>query len=77
MGHINHSKNADPSRPKNKRLVIRKAIPMDPNAPRRSAFREVIIPERTAYKFKDKDVFEMSSKTNKQAKVKTKIKKKK
>tara|TARA_R110002073_G_scaffold23918_3_gene81143 strand:- start:726 stop:935 length:210 start_codon:yes stop_codon:yes gene_type:complete len=67
---INHTKNANPQRPKHQKLKIQKAKPMSPTEPRITAFQEVIIPPRTAYKFKEKDVFETNSK-------KTKIKKKK
>jgi len=73
MAYINKTKNANPNRSKKDKVTIRKAKPMSPTEPRRTAFQEVIIPPRTAYKFKDKDVFET---TQKKAKVKTKIKKK-
>jgi len=72
---INHTANANPQRPKAKKLRIRKAIPMDENAPRRVAFREVIIPPKTQNNFKLKDVFEVS-KSRAQAKQKQKDTKK-
>ena len=74
MAYINKTKNANPQRSKKIKLKIVKAKPMSSVEPRRSSFQEVIIPPRTGYKFKEKDVFETSQK---KAKVKTKIKKKK
>ena len=71
---INHSKNANPQRPKNKKLRIRKAKPMDSTSPSYNRFREVIIPAKTDNKFKLKDVFEVSS--TKTTKKTTKKKKK-
>ena len=61
---INHTANANPQRPKVKKLRIRKAIPMDETVPRREAFREVIIPPKTQNNFKLKDVFEVSKSQN-------------
>ena len=71
---INHTKNANPQRPKHQKLKIQKAKPMSPTEPRITAFQEVIIPPRTAYKFKEKDVFETNSK---RSNLDKKIKKKK
>lgn len=45
---------------KQAKLKITKAKPMDPTKPRYEAFQEVIIPEKTSYKFKQSDVFEVS-----------------
>lgn len=51
-----------PKKPmKHEKVKIVKAKPMDPTAPRYSAFQEVIIPEKTSYKFKQSDVFEVKS----------------
>ncbi len=75
---INKTLNADPQRLKSQKLKIVKAKPMDPSEARYSAFREVIIPERTAYKFKQKDVFELTKQQpNTQNKKKPKPKPKK
>ena len=46
---------------KQAKLKITKAKPMDPTKPRYEAFQEVIIPEKTSYKFKQSDVFEVST----------------
>ena len=49
-----------PKKPmKHEKVKIVKAKPMDPTAPRYSVFQEVIIPEKTSYKFKQTDVFEV------------------
>jgi len=69
---INKTLNADPQRLKSQKLKIVKAKPMDPSEARYSAFREVIIPERTAYKFKQHDVFEVSKQSNKNTKKRRK-----
>lgn len=45
---------------KQAKLKITKAKPMDSKAPRYKAFQEVIIPEKTSYKFKQSDVFEVT-----------------
>ena len=45
---------------KQAKLKITKAKPMDPTKPRYEAFQEVILPEKTSYKFKQSDVFEVS-----------------
>jgi len=76
---INKTLNADPQRLKSQKLKIVKAKPMDPSEARYSAFREVIIPERTAYKFKQHDVFEVSKQSNnrKQSNKNTKKRRKK
>jgi len=57
-----------PKKPlKSEKVKVVKAKPMDPKAPRYSAFNEVIIPEKTTYKFKQNDVFELTNKkSNKQ-----------
>ena len=47
---------------KQAKLKITKAKPMDVKAPRYEAFQEVIIPEKTSYKFKQSDVFEVTNK---------------
>ncbi len=47
---------------KQAKMKITKAKPMDTTKPRYEAFQEVIIPEKTSYKFKQSDVFEVSSK---------------
>jgi hypothetical protein len=47
---------------KQAKLKITKAKPMDAKAPRYEAFQEVIIPEKTSYKFKQSDVFEVTNK---------------
>tara|TARA_R100000935_G_scaffold41321_1_gene63002 strand:+ start:65 stop:301 length:237 start_codon:yes stop_codon:yes gene_type:complete len=62
---INKTRNADPQRLKSQKLKIVKARPMDTGEARYSAFREVIIPERTAYKFKQHDVFDIGKQSNK------------
>jgi len=69
---INKTLNADPQRLKSQKLKIVKAKPMDPSEARYSAFREVIIPERTAYKFKQHDVFEVSKQSKKNTKKRRK-----
>ena len=76
---INKTLNADPQRLKSQKLKIVKAKPMDPSEARYSAFREVIIPERTAYKFKQHDVFDIGKQSNnrKQSKKNTKKRRKK
>jgi hypothetical protein len=52
-----------PKKPlKSEKVKVVKAKPMDPKAPRYSAFNEVIIPEKTTYKFKQNDVFELTNK---------------
>jgi len=56
---------------KQAKLKITKAKPMDPKAPRYQAFQEVIVPEKTSYKFKQSDVFEVST-TKKKKKSKKK-----
>jgi len=71
---INKTLNADPQRLKSQKLKIVKAKPMDPSEARYSAFREVIIPERTAYKFKQKDVFELTHAERKQPNTQNKKK---
>ena len=50
---------------KQAKLKITKAKPMDPTKPRYEAFQEVIIPEKTSYKFKQSDVFEVSKQKKK------------
>jgi len=52
-----------PKKPlKSEKVKIIKAKPMDPKAPRYSAFQEVIIPEKTSYKFKQTEIFEVKGK---------------
>tara|TARA_R110000796_G_scaffold135200_2_gene251299 strand:- start:87 stop:299 length:213 start_codon:yes stop_codon:yes gene_type:complete len=70
MAYINKTKNANPNRSKKIKLKIIKAKPMSSTAPRREAFQEVIIPPKTAYKFKEKDVFETTTKQTKGKKKK-------
>ena len=55
---------------KQAKLKITKAKPMDPTKPRYEAFQEVIIPEKTSYKFKQSDVFEVSTQKKKKSKRK-------
>jgi len=59
-----------------KTSASKRVAPMPQDKSNIDKYQEPILPEQTSYKFKESDIFEQDSKTNKKAKVKTKLKKK-
>lgn len=60
---MNQIKNAPVKQSKHAKLKIRKHKPLDDtksSLERISSYREVVIPEKTSFKFKLSDVFEMT-----------------